>query len=214
MRTLQFNIYICGMIAETFSEEIMIYKPHSSITRGFTEETLRELSIVNVSELINYLKKDTNIVECLGKWGLENLSVARVYIHHHDYLLGLQEDKAISAVFNELESQRLEFAFFIVGGASIHNETSYRFTIHPDEKIHEHMPHVHVSKAGVDIRYSLETLLPIDHLVNPHKRDNKKIITPFLHNNHKRLLEMWGYYNKGYTTPVITQELQQFYGES
>lgn len=45
------------------------------------------------------------------------------------------------------------------------------------------MPHVHVTKAGIDIRYSLETLLPIDPLVNPHKRDNKKIIVPFLQNN-------------------------------
>lgn len=81
-------------------------------------------------------------------------------------------------------------------------------------KIHEHLPHVHVSKAGVEIRYSLESLLPMDSLVNPHKRDNKKIITPFLQRNQERLLEMRSYYTKGYTTPEITQEGQQFYSES
>lgn len=80
--------------------------------------------------------------------------------------------------------------------------------------VQQRMPHVHVSKAGVEIRYSLETLLPMDSLVNPHKRDNKKIITPFLQRNQERLLEMWSYYTKGYTTPEITQEGQQFYSAS
>lgn len=192
----------------------MIYKPNSSIIRNFTEDILQKLSITYVSELICYLRKDTEIAESLGTWGLENFSISTVYIQHHGYLLGMQEDKPISAVFHDLETHRLEFAYFVVGGASIHNETSYRFTIHPDEKIHEYLPHVHVSKAGVEIRYSLETLLPIDPLVNPHKRDNKKIITPFLQHNQKQLLEMWNYYMEGYTTPEITQEGQQFYSES
>lgn len=211
---LRFNFYFCGMSEETFSKQIMIYKPNSSIIRNFTEDILQKLSITYVSQLICYLRKDTEIAESLGTWGLENFSISTVYIQHHGYLLGMQEDKPISAVFHDLETHRLEFAYFVVGGASIHNETSYRFTIHPDEKIHEYLPHVHVSKAGVEIRYSLETLLPIDPLVNPHKRDNKKIITPFLQHNQKQLLEMWNYYMEGYTTPEITQEGQQFYSES
>lgn len=214
MGDLQFNIYFCGMSEETFAEQIMIYKPNSTVTRNFTEAALQQFAIVYVSELIDHLKKDIAIKEVLGTWGLENFSIATVYIQHHGYLLGTQKDKPISAIFHDLETPRLEFAYFVVGGASIHNETSYRFTIHPDEKIHEHMPHVHVSKAGVEIRYSLETLLPIDPLVNPHKRDNKKIITPFLQHNQEQLLEMWSYYTKGYTTPEITQEGQQFYSES
>lgn len=214
MGILRFNFYFCGMSKETFSEQIMIYKPNSSIIRNFTEDNLQELSITYVSELIGYLKKDTEITKYLGTWGLENLSIATVYVHHHDYLLGIQEDKTIPSIFLDFETNQLELAYFVVAGASIHNETSYRFTIHPNEKIHEHMPHVHVSKGGVEIRYSLETLLPIDPLINPHKRDNKKIITPFLQNNHDLLLKMWEYYTKGYTIPEITQEGQQFYGES
>lgn len=214
MGDLQFNIYFCGMSEETFSEQIMIYKPISTITRCFAETALQKLEIAAVGELIDYLKEDIAIKESLGTWGLAHLSTATVYIQHHGYLLGMREEKTISEIFRDLETSRLEFAYFIVGGASIHNETSYRFTIHPDEKIHEHLPHVHVSKAGVEIRYSLETLLPMDSLVNPHKRDNKKIITPFLQRNQERLLEMWSYYTKGYTTPEITQEGQQFYSES
>ncbi len=214
MYEIQFNIYFCGMSEETFSEQIMIYKPNGSIIRSFTETNLRQFAIANVGELIDYLKKDIVIRESLGAWGLNNFTIETVYIRHQDYLLGLQKDKPISEVFRDFKSNRLEFAYFVVGGASIHNETSYRFTIHPDEKIHAHMPHVHVSKAGVEIRYSLETLLPIDPLVAPHKRDNKKIITPFLQQNHEQLLELWSYYAKGYTIPEITQHGQQFYSES
>lgn len=214
MVELQFNIYFCGISDETFSKQIMIYKPNSSIVKSFTEATLHQIGIGYVDELIDYLKKDVLIRERLGTWGLENFSITTVYILHKDYLLGLQEDKTISEVFNDFRTDHLEFAYFNVGGASIHNETGYRFVIHPDEKIHEYMPHVHVSKAGVVIRYSLETLSPIDPLVNPQKRDNKKIITPFLQRNREKLLEMWSYYIKGYTTPEITQDDQQFYNES
>ncbi|ODU58589.1 MAG: hypothetical protein ABT01_00170 [Clostridium sp. SCN 57-10] len=214
MHEIQFTVYFCGMSEETFSKQIMIYKPISSIVKSFTETTLRQLTIVNVGHLINYLKKDIVIREELGDWGFENFTIETVYIRHQGYLLGLQKDKPISEVFRDFKVNRLEFAYFVVGGASIHNETSYRFTIHPDEKIHEHMPHVHVSKAGVEIRYSLETLLPIDPLVNPHKRDDKKIIMPFLQQNHEQLRKLWSYYAKGYTTPEITEDGQQFYSES
>lgn len=154
MGDLQFNIYFCWMSEETFSEQIMIYKPISTITRCFTEAALQQFEIATVGELIDYLKDDIAIKESLGTWGLAHLSTATVYIQHHGYLLGMREEKTISEIFRDLETSRLEFAYFIVGGASIHNETGYRFTIHPDEKIHEHLPHVHVSKAGVEIRYS------------------------------------------------------------
>ncbi len=214
MDKLQFHIYFCGMNEETFTDQIMIYKPNSSISRSFTMEILFQLRLVHVGELIDYLKTDSDVRKELGIGGLENFNISTVYVRYRDCLLGLREDKAISEVFLDFDTHQLEFAYFVVGGASIHNETSYRFTVHTDEKIHEHMPHVHVSKAGVEIRYSLVTLLPIDPLVNPHKRDNKKVITPFLRHNYERLLEMWRCYAKGYVTPEITQEGQQFYSES
>lgn len=57
MGDLQFNIYFCGMSEETFSEQIMIYKPISTITRCFTEAALQKLEIATVGELIDYLKR-------------------------------------------------------------------------------------------------------------------------------------------------------------
>ncbi len=214
MRELKFNIYVCGMSEETFTEQIMIYRPNHTVTMAFSEEVLNELNIAHVGELIEHIKQDHAMREVLGEWGLENIGVETIYIRHQDYLLGLLEDKALSDIYDHFHAESLEMAYFIVGGASIHNETSYRFTVHPNEDIHRHMPHVHVAKDDVEIRYSLETLQPIDPLINPHRRDNKKIIMPFLKKNQERLLELWQLYMDGYTSPAITQEGQQFYSES
>ena len=60
MGDLQFNIYFCWMSEETFSEQIMIYKPISTITRCFTEAALQQFEIATVGELIDYLKDDSN----------------------------------------------------------------------------------------------------------------------------------------------------------
>ena len=54
MGDLQFDIYFCGMSEETFSEQIMIYKPNSTVTRNFTEAALQQFAIVYVSELIDH----------------------------------------------------------------------------------------------------------------------------------------------------------------
>lgn len=114
MGDLQFNIYFCWMSEETFSEQIMIYKPISTITRCFTEAALQQFEIATVGELIDYLKDDIAIKESLGTWGLAHLSTATVYIQHHGYLLGMREEKTISEIFRDLETSRLEFAYFIV----------------------------------------------------------------------------------------------------
>ena len=172
------------------------------------------MGIVYVSDLIEYIKGDNKMREVLDEWGLETIDAEKVYIRHRDYLLGLREDKTLSSIFDYFVKVPLELIFFIVGGASIHNETDYRFTVHPNEDIHRYMPHVHVSKDDIEIRYSLETLQPIDPLVNPHKRDNKKIIIPFLKKKQKELMEFWQLYMDGYTSPQITQGGQQFYPES
>ncbi len=214
MNIISFNIYFCGMSDENFSDKIMIYKPNYSITKKYDIESLNESEIFTIGELIDYIKTDDTIKKSIGDWGMENLSHLTIYIKYKDYLLGLKEDKIVSNIFDYLNTDQLEFAYFLVGGASIHNETSYRFTVYSDEKIHEHMPHVHVSKAGKDVRYSLDTLLAMDPLTNPHKRDNRKIIAPFLKKNKFKLLEMWHHNMNGYSTPEITEEDQQFYSES
>lgn len=214
MNRLHFNIYFCGMNDETFTDQIMIYKPNNSITKTYIVEHLEKLGIFRMSELADSMKNSEMLRESLGTWGTENLGYSTIYIKYKEYLLGLKEDKAISDIFNDLNTDELEFAYFLVGGASLHNETGYRFTIHSDEKIHEHMPHVHVSKAGVDVRYSLDTLLPIDPLVNPHRRDHRKTIVPFLEKNSAQLLEMWRHNINGYHTPELAEDGSQFYRES
>ena len=214
MKKLRFSIHFCGMSDETFTEHIMIYKPHISIVEKFTVEDLERLGVCNISDLIAYMKTVKSIREDLGSWGMANFSYMTTYIGYKDYLLGLREDKTISEIFDYFDTDQLELSHFIVGGASIHNETNYRFTVHSDERIHEHMPHVHVLKAGIDIRYSLDSLQPIDSLVNPHRRDNRRIILPFLKTNHDKLLEMWRHNINGYSTPDITEEERQFYSES
>lgn len=214
MHELTFSVHICGMNEETFTEQIMIYRPHYTETKVFSQKDLDQLGIVYVSELIEHIKHDNKMCEVLGEWGFETIGAETVYIRHRDYLLGLQEDKALSSIFGYFGEDSLELIFFVVGGASIHNETDYRFTVHPNEDIHRYMPHVHVSKDDVEIRYSLETLQPIDPLVNPHRRDNKKIIIPFLKKRQEELMGFWQLYMDGYTSPQITQKGQQFYAES
>lgn len=105
MGDLQFNIYFCWMSEETFSEQIMIYKPISTITRCFTEAALQQFEIATVGELIDYLKDDIAIKESLGTWGLAHLSTATVYIQHHGYLLGMRERKRFQKFFVILKHQ-------------------------------------------------------------------------------------------------------------
>lgn len=214
MQEIKFDLHICGMSEKTYTEQIMIYRPIQTATKTFSKEALDQLGITHISDLIEHIKRDDVMSAALGEWGLQAISAETVYIHNQDYLLKLRENKKISDIFDYFRSDTLELLFFIVGGASIHNEKSYRFTVHPDEDVHRYLPHVHVSKDNVEIRYSLETLQPLDPLVNPHKRDNKKSIIPFLQENQKKLLEFWRLYMDGYVPPQITQEGQQFYAES
>ena len=191
----------------------MIWKPYSSITKTYTVEDLNENAIVKVSDLINHMKSKRLAEERLGDRGMDDFCYLTTYIIYQDYLLGFKEDKAVSEILKYLNTDQLNFAYFIVGGASLHNE-SYRFTVHSNEQVHEHMPHVHVSKDDIVIRYSLDTLSPIDTLVYPHRRDQRKSILPFLRKNKDRLLEMWKHSINGYSTPEFTVDGSQFYRES
>ena len=214
MNKLYFNIHFCGMSSETFTKQIMIYKPNYSINKTFDIKTLSGLKITTIDGLINYIKADLKVKELLGEWGMENFSFRTTYIEHQNYLLGLKENKPISEVFHYFNTTEMTFDYFVVGGASIHNETKYKFIINSNEEIHKHMPHVHVLKAGVKVRYSLKDLTPIDPLVNPHKRDNRKIILPFLRGHQEELLKMWEHNMNGYCTPDISENGCQFYSES
>lgn len=138
MRKIRFSIYFCGMSDDTFSAQIMIYKPQASISRDFDESLLQQLKITSINDLIVYMKTLPEVAEDIGFTGFDQFNIDAVYIQHCSYLLGFQDDKKIEDIFRDFPENQLNFAFFFVGGASIHNETGYRFIIHPNEKIHEH----------------------------------------------------------------------------
>ena len=71
MNQLSLNLYICGMNEETFSTQIMIYKPFDSFMASFTDEELTGLHIIRVGELIEYIKNtNREAKEKLKIWGI------------------------------------------------------------------------------------------------------------------------------------------------
>ncbi len=214
MRSIQFKVHFCGMNEELYAEHCMIYKPSHSLTRIYALDELADRSIVHISELIQYIKSDNQIKEQLGDWAIEMLDVQTIFFKYNTYLLSLQEDKAIEQIFKDMDTDTLEMRFFVVGGASFHCERGYRFTIHSDEQIHRNMPHVHVAHAETEVRFSLETLCPIDDMAQPHRRDYKKTILPYLKKNQSKLMELWNKNINGYTTPVLSENDDQFYSVS
>lgn len=209
-----FHLYFCGMSEGTFTEKIVIYEPNYSIEQTYTGCDLERLGICTAGELMEHIKQSQKIQENLGDWGMENFTWEHIYILHQDYMLGLDEDKSLKDICRHLNTEHLELAWFQVGGASMQNQ-GYTFTVRSKEHNHQHLPHVHVSKGGVEARYALDTLEPIDvPLEQPLKRDDKKVIRPFLEKNQERLKEMWRHNMNGYCTPALSEKGKQFYPES
>lgn len=211
---IRFCLHFCGVSEETFTDQIMIYQPNYSIERTYTAGELEQFGVHTVSGLIEYIKQSQEIQKNLGDWGMENFTWEHAYVLHQDYMLGLNEDKSLDDILSYLGVDYLDLVWFQVGGASLHNELGYTFTVRSREHNHQHLPHVHVSKDGAEARYALETLEPLDPLKQPLKRDDKKVIRPFLQKNQNRLKEMWRHNMNGYYTPSLSQEGKQFYPES
>lgn len=209
---LTFSLYLCGMCERMFTDKIMIYAPHTSITRYFDNTDLGGLNITTVNEMIDYLKTESILSMAMGKRMVEELAVGRIYVHHKNYMLGFQEDKPLSVISSELNEELLRLAFFIVGGASA-NYDGYLYIVHPREKNHAYLPHVHVKRGEKEIRYSLDTFEPIDRLTNPHRRDNRKI-QENIRLHHEIFIGWWNEYLKGYISPALNEEGCQYYPES
>ena len=163
--------------------------------------------------MLNSIKEDA--IAFLGEYGAENLSAERVYIITQEALIGMQQDKTIVELFEYFSTEEIHLVYFLVGGASIHC-SGYRFTVHPKEEIHRHMPHVHVCKDGESVRYSLDTLerFEQDKLPREYKRDEKKVIIPYLLKNQTKLMGYWNHYMNGYTVPDEDEHGLQYYPES
>lgn len=214
MRYIEFKVHFCGMSEELYAEHCMIFKPNHTLTRTYSLDELTDRSVVSISELIQHIKADDQIKNLLGEWETDMFDIQTVFFKHDRYLLGLQEDKTIEQVFEDLNTDTLQMRFFVVGGASFHCEGGYKFLVRSKEKGHEHMPHVHVEHADAAVRFSLETLEPIDEMLQPHKRDYKKRILPYLKKNQSTFMELWNKNIHGYTTPTLSENDDQFYSVS
>ena len=66
--------------------------------------------------------------------GKKYFTLSTICIYDGEYLFSLRTDKRIKDVYNDFNTEYIEFIYFIIeGGASMHGE-GYRYTIHPNEK--------------------------------------------------------------------------------
>lgn len=209
MKTITFTVHTCGMSEGTFSEKIMIYAPLATYEKCFCYE---DIAAKTVGELVEIIKNETSIFRNAH---IVDLCVDRVYILIGDTLFGLQEDKYLDDIYEFFSADNLRFVCFFVAGASIHC-SGYRFTVHTDEDIHRHTPHVHVCKDGNSVRYSLVTLerFAQDPVPRSYIRDEKKVILPYLKKNQTKLMNYWNCYINGYTVPDEDEYSRQYYPES
>lgn len=215
MKSINITVYFCGINENLFSDNIMIYKPHDSISRTYCYDKTNT-TFIKISDLLLTFKKETGIDNPeFGEWIKDNFNVKNIYVKAKDVLLGFVEDKKIADVFDFLDLDILELVFFVAGGASFHCQ-GYTFVVHPDEEIHKWTPHVHVRRDDEETRYHLGTLerFPNDNVSRRFLKDEKKRIIPFLKENQNKLLNYWNLYSNGYTTPAVSEDGKLYYKES
>lgn len=216
MKRLLFQLYFCTMLGEydyAFPKEVQIWPPQQIVEKSYY---IDEHDRATVSDFVESIKSEEEIVSILGVWEMNNLSFETIYVRRKDCFLGLRCDKNLIELFSDFEENEIELAhFFVPGGASI-QQRGYRFSVHPDEKVHEHSPHVHVAKDGISVRYSLETMerFKQDKPPREYLRDEKKIILPFLAKHRDQLMGYWNHYMRGYLPPTLDLQGKQFYRES
>lgn len=210
MKTITFTAYICGMSEHTFSDRIMIYEPLKHFQKSYTDN---QISYRTVNDFLNIIKKEA--IDFLEDYSAKNLTAEKVYIRTPYALIGMRENKTLTELFEQFPTKNIQLVYFVVGGASIHCN-GYRFTVHPNEDIHRNTPHIHVYKDNMSVRYSLDTLKRFaqDELPHEYKRDEKKIILPYLEKNLEKLRGYWNLYMKGYTVPDEDENGRQYYPES
>ena len=219
MKSLEFTVYlIAGMSEETFSPVIMVDNPYDSIQTAYTWQELSEQGIKRVSDLIENVKtKNADIESKIGSYGMENFCYQNVYLKQKDYLIGLQEDKALNTIFEDFKSDTLSFAYLYVAGGASRHYMGFRFDVHLSrEQIHANKPHVHVIHDDISVRYSLESFerFPQDKGSRFHEQHEKKRILPFIRNNKEELMDLWKLAMNGYIPPQIAEDGCQYCKES
>ncbi len=210
MKQIHFRICFCGMSEETIFPDVMIDKPHDCICNYFNADGDENLRI---SDLITTVLDNHSFSNRLGEYEQSNFTFNNILVYHDGMLLRFMNDMSLREVFNYFKTEEISLYYFIVGGASRHDEKHYRYTIHPDERVHAHTPHVHVTKDGITIRYCLNTIEPMDRLSQPHQRDNHKI-QAFITGHKSYFLGLWNHYLHGFKPPELSESGAQFYPES
>ncbi|MBO5968868.1 MAG: DUF4160 domain-containing protein [Clostridia bacterium] len=205
--------HYCGMSDKTFTPKIMIYKPVNTINYRFNLKDCKALGLKTIIDLIEYIKSINTDIHL--SW-INDINLSSVYVFNNGYLLGVKENKSLQGLFKYFNKSTIYLDyFFVAGGASLHY-WGYTFTINSNERNHKHQPHIHVSIDGIATRYSLLTYnrFPKDKYSKHHKKDEKKIIKPFIEEHSKELLELWYHNMNGYSIPVIDENGCQYYKES
>lgn len=219
MKTIEYTIYlVAGMSEETFSPVIMVDKPYAEIMTSFTWQELAALGIRRVSDLIDHIKTKRWDMEAeIGSFGMENFCYQNTYLMRDGYLVGLEDNKEIDSIFEDFQTDSLSFAYLYVAGGASRHHMGYKFVVHLSrEDIHANDPHVHVERDGVSVRYSLVTFerKSPDEPTWAHRRDEKKIIIPYIKNNRDILMGYWDLAMKGYRPPQLDEQGHQYCSES
>lgn len=219
MKTIEFEISVSGMSEEMYSDKIMIYKPFQTHKITYTLDECLANNITHISDVITDVcrKNDAADPPFFG-YSMDDCTYKSVYLKYDDCLLGLNENKGLAELFDVMGGDILSLVYiFVAGGASIRHR-GYRFVVHSDEYVHKDSPHphVHVIKDNVSVRYYLDSFERFgqDEPTQAHRRDERRIIKPFLRENQKRLLNFWDLAIKGFIPPTENEDGEQFYPES
>lgn len=215
MYKINFVVYFCGMADGLFSEKIMLWPAIDSYKRTYVCGVDMPVEATIGDALARFKIDYSTDHESGSDWENEHFRLNHVYIELENVLLALQEDKRLSNIFSYFDRNEIRLALIISGGASLHCN-GYKFIVHPNEDIHKNTPHVHVVRNEEQTRYNLNTLsrFPSDKFSRAFKRDEKKIIIPYLKKNQGRLLDYWNLYMNGYIPPVEDENGMQYYNES
>lgn len=200
---VNYQLYFCGMKSgELFNERTMLWAPYKKI--GIVLDVDNGISI---SDLKSEINKHNDICIDICE------EIISLYIFYNGFFIKINKNKTLSDISYELNIDELNLCSIVVdGGASLRGD-KYLYVVHPNENIHKHTPHVHVKHDDDCVRYNLETIQRFekDKLPNYYKRDEKKIIKPFIEKNRDFFMNNWALYNDGYEYPEIDAEGRAYY---
>lgn len=209
MKRIKFVISLCGMSEKLFDEHILLWGPHKQLIVYFTSYELEIAKIENVSDLIDNLRKDVDMLQ-LDEFACKNFVFDHIFVNHEDSLYRLNENKSISDLFQDFPEDDIELHYIVISGGASFVSRGFRFVVHPNEDVHKNMPHIHVIKDGNSARYSLETFKIIDangrKAADYFKREEKKKILPVLREQYDWFIKNWNLYQKGYVPSEINED--------